>query len=78
MNKHIDEDAASVGRGPSAVRRLLNNLTNSRPRESFLNGPQRQWAEDLADLALEHGVSSFILFQLGFLCKVYLPLLIRF
>jgi hypothetical protein len=28
---------------------------------SLLNGPPQQWAEDLAEITLEYGVSGFIL-----------------
>jgi alkanesulfonate monooxygenase SsuD/methylene tetrahydromethanopterin reductase-like flavin-dependent oxidoreductase (luciferase family) len=63
MNKLIDEGAAQAGRDPAAIRRLLNisgqfaNSGNGSP----LNGPPQQWAEELATVALEYGVSSFIL-----------------
>ncbi|AGL14257.1 LLM class flavin-dependent oxidoreductase [Actinoplanes sp. N902-109] len=62
INRHIDVSAAAAGRSPAAVRRLLNiNGTFSEFGRSFLNGPADQWAEDLAGLTLEHGVSAFIL-----------------
>ncbi len=62
MNRRIDEGAASAGRDPSAVRRLLNISGQFRPsRGSLLVGPPRQWAEELAEISLEHGVSGFIL-----------------
>ncbi|WP_430781718.1 LLM class flavin-dependent oxidoreductase [Actinoplanes sp. G11-F43] len=62
INKHIDDSAAENGRDPAAVRRLLNiNGQFSSFGTSFLNGPAEQWAEDLAGLALEHGISAFIL-----------------
>jgi len=62
-NAVIDEAAVGAGREPSAVRRLLNlegALTGARS-DRFLVGPPEQWAEQLAGLALEHGVSAFIL-----------------
>jgi alkanesulfonate monooxygenase SsuD/methylene tetrahydromethanopterin reductase-like flavin-dependent oxidoreductase (luciferase family) len=62
MNKYIDEGAASVGRDPSSIRRLLNISGQFAPSgRSFLNGPPPQWAEDLAEITLEYGVSGFIL-----------------
>ncbi|HEU4323861.1 MAG TPA: LLM class flavin-dependent oxidoreductase [Roseiflexaceae bacterium] len=62
MNKHIDEGAASVGRAPSAVRRLLNISGRfARSSGGLLNGPSEQWAEELAGIALDYGVSGFIL-----------------
>ncbi|GAA2487385.1 LLM class flavin-dependent oxidoreductase [Winogradskya humida] len=62
INKHIDDSALASGREPAAVRRLLNiNGTFSEFGRSFLDGPAEQWAEDLAGLTLEHGISTFIL-----------------
>lgn len=62
MNRHIDEGAAATGRDPSAVRRLLNiNGQFSAVGRGFLDGPPRQWAEDLAGLTLEYGITGFIL-----------------
>lgn len=62
MNAQIDEGATEAGRSPKAVRRLLNiNGQFARAGTSLLNGPPQQWAEDLAGLTLEYGISSFIL-----------------
>ncbi len=62
MNKHIDEGAAKAGREPSAVRRMLNISGQfARSGGGFLNGPPQQWAEDLATLTLEYGITGFIL-----------------
>jgi len=62
LNRHIDAGAQAAGRDPKAVRRLLNiGGQFADTGRSFLNGPAEQWAEDLAGLALEFGVSAFIL-----------------
>jgi alkanesulfonate monooxygenase SsuD/methylene tetrahydromethanopterin reductase-like flavin-dependent oxidoreductase (luciferase family) len=62
INDRIDDSATSHGRSPSDIRRLLNiNGTFSEFGRSFLNGPAEQWAEDLAGLTLEYGISAFIL-----------------
>ncbi|GAA2713923.1 LLM class flavin-dependent oxidoreductase [Actinoplanes palleronii] len=62
INQHIDDSAVAAGREPARIRRMLNiNGTFSGFGKSFLNGPAEQWAEDLAGVALEHGVSTFIL-----------------
>ena len=62
MNEYIDEGAASAGRDPSKVRRLLNIAGQFTPSgRSLLNGPPKQWAEELADIALTYGISAFIL-----------------
>jgi alkanesulfonate monooxygenase SsuD/methylene tetrahydromethanopterin reductase-like flavin-dependent oxidoreductase (luciferase family) len=62
MNKHIDEGAASVGRNPSSIRRFLNIFGRfEQSGRSLLNGPPKQWAEELAEITLEYGISGFIL-----------------
>ena len=62
INRHVDDSAVAAGRDPRRVRRLLNITgTFSAFGRSFLDGPAGQWAEDLAGLALEHGVSAFLL-----------------
>lgn len=62
MNAHIDEGALAAGRDPSAVRRLLNISGQfASSRRGFLAGSPAQWAAELAELALEHGISAFIL-----------------
>ena len=62
LNKHIDDAAVSAGRDPAQIRRLLNIggrfATTGR---ALLDGPPDQWAEDLAGLTLEHGITGFIL-----------------
>jgi alkanesulfonate monooxygenase SsuD/methylene tetrahydromethanopterin reductase-like flavin-dependent oxidoreductase (luciferase family) len=62
MNAHIDEAAEEAGRDPSRIRRLLNIggqfATTGR---GLLDGPPEQWAEDLAGLTVEHGITGFIL-----------------
>ncbi|MEU1590422.1 LLM class flavin-dependent oxidoreductase [Micromonospora sp. NPDC005710] len=61
-NAIIDDAAQQAGRSPQDVRRLLNiagefSAVGSGP----LHGPAEQWAEELAELALEEGVGTFIL-----------------
>jgi len=54
-NAIIDEAAVAAGRDPGAVRRLVNI------RNEFGESGSAQWAEELARLALDHGISGFIL-----------------
>lgn len=62
MNRHIDEGARSAGREPSEIRRLLNINGQFRSTgDSLLNGPPRQWAEELAGMTLDYGITGFIL-----------------
>ncbi|MGC5051783.1 LLM class flavin-dependent oxidoreductase [Micromonospora sp. DT48] len=61
-NAIIDEAAAEAGRSPADVRRLLNiNGRFAATGRGPLHGPTEQWAEELADLALTEGISTFIL-----------------
>ncbi|MDO3701439.1 LLM class flavin-dependent oxidoreductase [Micromonospora sp. C28SCA-DRY-2] len=61
-NRVIDDAAAAAGREPTAVRRLLNIAGRfADTGRALLDGPPEQWAEELAGLTLEHGVSAFIL-----------------
>ena len=58
----IDAAAAAAGRDPHSIRRLLNISGAFRPRNSgFLQGPVRQWVDELTDLVVEHGMDTFIL-----------------
>ncbi|MCC3282039.1 LLM class flavin-dependent oxidoreductase [Arthrobacter caoxuetaonis] len=52
LNARIDDGAASAGRDPSDVRRLLNISPSS---------DTPGWTERLAELALDYGISGFIL-----------------
>lgn len=61
-NAAIDAAAEEAGRDPRAVRRLLNvsgRFGGSGDR--LLQGTPRDWAEQLAAIALTYGVSGFIL-----------------
>jgi alkanesulfonate monooxygenase SsuD/methylene tetrahydromethanopterin reductase-like flavin-dependent oxidoreductase (luciferase family) len=60
-NARIDEVAVAAGRDPSAVRRLYNIAGRfERTGSGFLVGPPAMWAEQLAELAVTHGMSAFI------------------
>ncbi|MEJ3749225.1 LLM class flavin-dependent oxidoreductase [Actinomycetes bacterium KLBMP 9797] len=54
LNAHIDEAAAEAGRDPAAIRRLLNI-------SGQFGGTSQQWAEELAGLARDYGVTGFII-----------------
>ena len=61
-NARIDEAAAQAGRAPTAIRRLLNiggrfGVAGVGP----LDGPVEQWVDELTDLVLTEGISTFIL-----------------
>ena len=62
MNTSLDEGAASAGRDPSSIRRLLNISGQFVPSgRALLNGPPWQWAEDLAEITLTYGITGFLL-----------------
>jgi alkanesulfonate monooxygenase SsuD/methylene tetrahydromethanopterin reductase-like flavin-dependent oxidoreductase (luciferase family) len=62
MNAVIDEAAQAAGRDPRAVRRLLNISGLFAPTgRGYLQGPSQQWVQELAVLALDYGISAFIL-----------------
>ncbi len=63
----IDSAAAKAGRDPGKIRRLLNvngTITDG-ATEGFLNGPSRQWIEQLTGLAVDHGIDTFIFWPDG-------------
>lgn len=61
MNAVIDGAAIAAGRGPVAVRRLYNIFGSFGRGAGMLQGTPDQWAEQLAGLTLEHGMSTYIL-----------------
>jgi alkanesulfonate monooxygenase SsuD/methylene tetrahydromethanopterin reductase-like flavin-dependent oxidoreductase (luciferase family) len=61
MNAVIDEAAEEAGRSPSAIRRMYNISGRFGAGNGFLQGPAAQWAEDLAGLVIDEGMSSFVL-----------------
>jgi hypothetical protein len=61
MNERIDAAAVDAGRRPADVRRLYNVDGTFGTGSGFLEGSAHDWVEQLATLALEDGVSGFIL-----------------
>jgi hypothetical protein len=61
MNKLIDEAAVEAGREPSAVRRLYNISGRFEGSGGFLQGPEELWIDQLAELTLGEGMSTYIL-----------------
>jgi hypothetical protein len=62
MNAIIDRAAADAGRSPQDVRRLYNiSGSFAGSGSQFLQGPPKVWAEQLTGLALDEGISGFIL-----------------
>jgi alkanesulfonate monooxygenase SsuD/methylene tetrahydromethanopterin reductase-like flavin-dependent oxidoreductase (luciferase family) len=61
MNKLIDEAAVEAGRDPAVVRRLYNVSGRFSGSGGFLQGPEEVWIDQLADLTLGEGMSTYIL-----------------
>jgi Hemerythrin HHE cation binding domain len=62
MNAVIDAAAVDAGRSPAAVRRIYNIAGSFGGSGSgFLEGPPKVWGEQLAGLALDEGMSGFVL-----------------
>lgn len=65
LNARIDDAARAAGRDPRAVRRLLNlmggRFSPAPGGGGLLDGPPALWVERLANLALTHGISAFVL-----------------
>ncbi|MFI5720690.1 LLM class flavin-dependent oxidoreductase [Nocardia sp. NPDC051750] len=62
MNEHIDDAATTANRDPAAITRYLNITGQFRTTGTGLfDGPPQQWAEQVAEIALTHGTSGFIL-----------------
>jgi alkanesulfonate monooxygenase SsuD/methylene tetrahydromethanopterin reductase-like flavin-dependent oxidoreductase (luciferase family) len=62
MNAVIDAAALEAGRSPGDVRRIYNIAGSfGGSGAAFLEGPPKVWAEQLAGLALDEGMSGFVL-----------------
>ncbi|MCU1537616.1 MAG: class flavin-dependent oxidoreductase [Humibacillus sp.] len=57
----VDEAADAAGRGPHAIRRLYNISGRFGTGRGLLEGTADDWAEQLAGLTLEHGMSTYLL-----------------
>ncbi|NMD96019.1 LLM class flavin-dependent oxidoreductase [Rhodococcus sp. BL-253-APC-6A1W] len=63
MSARVDDAAREAGREPAEIRRLYNvtGTFADVADGSFLHGPAEVWAEQLAELTLQHGTSTFVL-----------------
>jgi hypothetical protein len=61
MSSRIDEAAEKAGRRPEDIRRLFNVNGAFGTGTGFLEGPPREWAEQLAQMTLSTGMSAYIL-----------------
>jgi alkanesulfonate monooxygenase SsuD/methylene tetrahydromethanopterin reductase-like flavin-dependent oxidoreductase (luciferase family) len=61
MNEVIDRAASAAGRDPAGVRRMYNINGSFGSGAEFLAGRPRDWADQLAELTLSTGMSTYIL-----------------
>jgi len=61
LNRTIDDAAARAGRDPASIRRLYNIHGRFSAGTGLLQGPPRAWAEQLAELTLTEGMSTYLL-----------------
>ena len=61
MNERIDEAAVAAGRGPEQIRRIYNVFGSFGTGGGFLRGTVANWTEQLTELALRDGISTFLL-----------------
>ena len=62
LQAQIDEAAQTAGRDPAEVKRLYNvdGRITTGAFGGFLDGPADHWADTLTDLAIRHGMDTFI------------------
>jgi alkanesulfonate monooxygenase SsuD/methylene tetrahydromethanopterin reductase-like flavin-dependent oxidoreductase (luciferase family) len=65
LNKYIDDAADAAGRKPSEIQRIWNIKGNISTQENstLFQGSVKEWAESLADLALNVGIDTFLLVE---------------
>jgi alkanesulfonate monooxygenase SsuD/methylene tetrahydromethanopterin reductase-like flavin-dependent oxidoreductase (luciferase family)/hemerythrin-like domain-containing protein len=61
LNARLDEAAVAAGRAPEQIRRIYNVFGRFGSGSGLLQGSPSDWAEQLAGLSLEHGMSTYIL-----------------
>lgn len=61
LSAALDEAAVAAGRAPTEVRRIYNVFGRFGTGSGFLRGTPDDWAEQLAGLTLETGMSTYVL-----------------
>lgn len=61
LNAAIDEAAVAAGRAPADIRRLYNINGAFGSGAGFLQGSAADWAEQLAELTVTQGISTYLL-----------------
>jgi alkanesulfonate monooxygenase SsuD/methylene tetrahydromethanopterin reductase-like flavin-dependent oxidoreductase (luciferase family) len=62
LTAQLDDAAAAAGRDPADIRRIYNMFGSIREHGTgdFLQGTVAQWTDELTELAVEHGIDSFV------------------
>lgn len=60
MHARIDESAADAGRNPAEITRVYNVWGAIDGEGGFLQGDVKRWVDELTDLAIGHGMDTFI------------------
>jgi hypothetical protein len=60
MHARIDEAAVTAGRDPGQIRRVYNVWGLIDGPGGFLNGSAGQWVDELTELAVYHGMDTFV------------------
>ncbi len=60
--RRLDDAAAAAGRDPAEIRRVyvLEGSIDEGGARGFLHGPSQQWVYELTELAVGHGVDTFL------------------
>ncbi|HET7303684.1 MAG TPA: LLM class flavin-dependent oxidoreductase [Segeticoccus sp.] len=61
LSRDLDAAAVDAGRGPDEIRRIYNVFGSFGAGGGYLQGTARDWAEQLAGLALDEGIGTFVL-----------------
>jgi alkanesulfonate monooxygenase SsuD/methylene tetrahydromethanopterin reductase-like flavin-dependent oxidoreductase (luciferase family) len=60
MQARIDEAAVAAGRDPAVIARIYNVWGKIDGTGGFLQGSAAQWVDELTELAVEHGMDTFM------------------
>jgi alkanesulfonate monooxygenase SsuD/methylene tetrahydromethanopterin reductase-like flavin-dependent oxidoreductase (luciferase family) len=60
MHARIDEAAVAAGRDPAGIARVYNVWGKIGGPGGFLQGGLEQWVDELTELAVEHGMDTFM------------------
>jgi alkanesulfonate monooxygenase SsuD/methylene tetrahydromethanopterin reductase-like flavin-dependent oxidoreductase (luciferase family) len=67
MTRQLDDAAAEAGRDPASIRRIMNvnGVITDGESNGILQGPVKQWSDELTHLAITYGFDTFIFWGEG-------------